>query len=407
MDFSRIPPLAGRLAILALATLGAQLAWRAGYMANVAVCLGVAAWAVARIVSDAMDRRDQLSETEARSWSALLERETEARRLTAFLDHAPVPLLAMRARGALSAINLSARRMFATDDVLADPPAALVAAVLGAVPGVRQSLVLDLNVSPDAAPRSYALTVAEVASDGDFVRIAALVDVQAEIQAAEAAALRELMQVLSHEIMNSLTPVTSLAQSTAALIREIETGDLAALPQAREAVEGMARRSEGLLRFVAAYRALARLPEPRLAPVEIRELVDDLALLFRSRWSPGVTLTTEVEPTGPAMLDRDLIFHALLNILTNAAQADRPAGRASTVTLTARRRDDGRLAFAVADNGAGIAVPDPQTVLRPFFTTKPEGAGIGLSIARQAAAGHGGDLRVATGPEGAVFTLEI
>lgn len=415
MDFSGARPLAGRLAVLALAAAGAQMAWRAEYMASLALCLGVAAWAAARIVADALARREELSEVEARSWSALLERESEARRLTAFLDHAPVPLLAMRARGALSAINLSARRMFATDDVLVDPPAALVAAVLGATPGVRQSLALDLhaasNGSPNAssttAPRAYALTVAEVVSDGDFVRIAALVDVQAEIQAAEAAALRELMQVLSHEIMNSLTPVTSLAQSTAGLMREIEAGDASALPQAREAVEGMARRSEGLLRFVGAYRALARLPEPRLAPVEVRELVDDLALLFRSRWSPAVTLHVEVKPMEPAMLDRDLIFHALLNILTNAAQADRPEGRDAVVWLTAVRREDGRLAMTVRDNGAGIDLPDPQMVLRPFFSTKPDGTGIGLSIARQAAAGHGGSLFVASSAEGAVFTLEV
>ena len=403
MDFNRIQPLIGRLAVLSIAGAGAQLAWRAEYMASFALCLGLAIWAVARIISDGLDQRGQHTEAQARAWSALLERESEARRLTAFLDHAPVPLLAMRARGALSAINLSARRMFGTDDVVIDPPAQLLAAVLGAVPGQRQTLSLDLH----GAPRAYALTIAEVVSEGDFVRIAALVDIQAEIQAAEAAALRELMQVLSHEIMNSITPVTSLAQSTASLLREAEGGDASALARAREGAEGMARRSEGLLRFVGAYRELARLPEPRLAAVDVAQLVDDLALLFRSRWGARVTLTTRVDPMPAATLDRDLMFHAMLNILTNAAEVERPHGRNPSVALSARRGADGRLSISVEDNGAGIDLPDPHAVLKPFFTTKPEGDGIGLSIARQVALAHGGEIRITSGPDGSVFTMVL
>ena len=98
MDFNRIQPLIGRLAVLSIAGAGAQLAWRAEYMASFALCLGLAIWAVARIISDGLDQRGQHTEAQARAWSALLERESEARRLTAFLDHAPVPLLAMRSR---------------------------------------------------------------------------------------------------------------------------------------------------------------------------------------------------------------------------------------------------------------------------------------------------------------------
>lgn len=401
MDSRSLRPLLIRLAVLFVAAAGAQLAWRAGYWASFALCAGIGGWVLARILSDGLAARGGAAAAEERAWSALLEREREARRLTAFLDHAPVPLLAMRSRGALSAINLPARRVFATDDVVVDPAPALVAAVLGAVPGVRQTLTLDLQ----GAPRAYALTVAEVVSDGDFVRIAALVDIQAEIQAAEAAALRELMQVLSHEIMNSLTPVTSLAQSTAALLAETDPSD-PQLARAREAAESMARRSQGLLTFVEGYRELARLPEPRLAPVDVGGLVEDLALLFRSRWTEaGVSLTTETEPMPPVQLDRDLVFHALLNILTNAAEAALSGGQTPAVRLTARRGADGRVEIAVADNGPGVDQADPYVVLRPFFTTKAEGTGVGLSIARQVALAHGGSIDITSGSPGAIFTL--
>lgn len=401
MASSSILPLVGRLAVLFVGAAGAQLAWRAEYMATLAVCLAVVVWALARIVAEALEHRDGPSDAEDRTWSALLDREREARRLTAFLDHAPVPLLAMRSRGALSAINLSARRVFQTDDVLIDPSPDLVSAVLGAVPGVRQTLSLNLT----GAPRAYALTVAEVVSDGDFVRIVALVDIQAEVQAAEAAALRDLMQVLSHEIMNSLTPVTSMAQSVEGLLRGIGSAD-PAVEQAREAAASMARRSEGLMRFVEAYRELARMPEPCPAPVDVADLTDDLARLFRSRWGTAVALETDVEAMPPIALDRDLVLHAMLNILTNAAEAAVSNLRPS-VALRASRTLDGRLMLAVSDNGDGIPTADPSLVLRPFFTTKPGGSGIGLSVARQVAQAHGGDVQIENVGDGARVTLAI
>jgi two-component system nitrogen regulation sensor histidine kinase NtrY len=390
MGFRTLLPLFGRLALLVAAGAGAGAAWRSGYVASLALCLGLGGWALGRIIGVALARRELTGRAEGDAWSAVLEREREARRLTAFLDHAPVPLLAMRSRGALSALNLSARRFFSTDDVVVDAPAALVAAVLGAVPGVRQTLVLDM----EGAARAYALTIAEVVSDGDFVRIAALVDIQAEVQAAEAAALRELMQVLSHEIMNSLTPVTSLALSTAALLQGPDEGH-PRHQEAREAAESMARRAEGLLRFVEAYRELARLPPPRIADVDVGSLIEDVALLFRSRWGPlGVTLNVAVEAMSAAALDRDLVSQALLNVLTNAAEAALDGEGPPTVAMEAGRTAGGRLSITIRDNGPGVDLPDPSIILRPFFTTKTLGTGIGLSLARQVMLAHGGDIAV-------------
>jgi|GEM_PF-461800 len=400
MGFRRFLPLFGRLLLLVAAGAGAGAAWRSGYIANFALCLGLGGWALGRIVGAALARRELAGRAEGEAWSAVLEREREARRLTAFLDHAPVPLLAMRSRGALSAINLSARRFFSTDDVVVDAPEALVAAVLGAVPGVRQTLHLDM----EGSPRAYALTIAEVVSDGDFVRISALVDIQAEVQAAEAAALRELMQVLSHEIMNSLTPVTSLALSTAALLQGPDEGH-PRHAEAREAAESMARRAEGLLRFVEAYRELARLPPPRVGEVDVGGLIEDVALLFRSRW-PGITLNVTVEAMPAAALDRDLVSQALLNVLTNAAEAALAGTAPPVVGLDAGRTPGGRLSISIRDNGSGIDLPDLSIILRPFFTTKPQGTGIGLSLVRQVMLAHGGDVAVQPGvPSGLIVTL--
>ena len=398
---SRVPALVTQLLVVFAAGAGAHAAWIAGYYASFSICALLGVWAGAHtLLSRHGTSGDGLSES---AWSAaVLQREREARALGAFLDHAPVPLLALRARGALSALNSAARRFFGTDDVISDPPEALVASILGAVPGRPQTLILDTG----GAPRAYALTVSEVVREGDFVRVVALVDIQAEIQAAEAAALKELIQVLSHEIMNSLTPVTSLAQTAADLLRD--AGDAPPLPQAREAADSIARRSEGLLRFVGAYRELARLPEPRFAEVSTAALLEDVALLFRSRWEArGVRL--EVEPPQPditAPLDRDLLSQALLNVLANAAEAALAASEAPAVRLTAGPDALARLRISVQDNGAGVNLPDPAAIFRPFYTTKAEGTGVGLSLARQIVLAHGGDIAVAP-PDGVGATITL
>ena len=395
MGSNSVPAVARQLLVALAGAVGAQAAWSAGYLASFAICCALVAWSAGHLLASRLQRGDHEAQ-QGRWLSALLEREREARVLAAYLDHAPVPLLAMRSRGTISALNLAARRFFSTDDLVVDAPEALMAAVLGARPGERQTLTLD----SEGLPRAYALTLAELVSDSEFVRIIALVDIQAEIQAAEATALRELLQVLSHEIMNSLTPVTSLAQTAAELLREPEREG--SLGQAREAVDSVARRSEGLLRFIAAYRELARLPEPRFAEVNLAGFLEDVALLFRSRWEPrGVRLVFQRPPAEPTLsMDRDLVSQALLNVLSNAAEAALETAQAPQVRLAAEVLKQGRVVIGVQDNGPGVNLPDPSMIFRPFYTTKAAGTGVGLSLARQVVLAHGGEITVGPGEGG-------
>ena len=160
------------------------------------------------------------------------------------------------------------------------------------------------------------------------------------------------------------------------------------------------------MRFVEAYRELARMPEPRPGQVDVHDLVDELARLFRSRWGEAVALAVEVAPMSPVEADRDLVLHAMLNILTNAAEAAISSPRPA-VELRVLRSSDGRVSLAVADNGGGVRLADPSHILRPFFTTKPGGSGIGLSIARHVAQAHGGEITVENVGEGARVTLTV
>jgi signal transduction histidine kinase len=237
--------------------------------------------------------------------------------------------------------------------------------------------------------------------------LAALTDIQSELQAAEAQALRELLHVLSHEIMNSLTPVASLAESASELLAHCTPESSNA---ARDAVETLGRRAAGLTRFVQGYRSLARLPAPNLRPVQLARLLDDVARLFRARWDNKVTLDiTEPDSDLEAKVDPDLISQALLNLLVNGAEAALEGGcDTPTVSLAARRTGEG-VVLTVGDNGPGVPPTQRDQLFRPFFTTKATGTGVGLAIARQVALAHGGDL--ALEPEfsvpGAAFVLRL
>lgn len=308
------------------------------------------------------------------------------RRMAHLLDQAPAPLLMETPHGGVVAVNRAARTLFATDGRLA-PPAALREALAGLRAGERRVVRLG-----GEAARAYALTSAEAMGPDGMTRLLSLTDIEAELAARETATLRQTLDVLSHEIMNSLTPVTSLAQTSAGLLADGDNDSAA------RALMTLERRASGLLRFVDSYRQLARLPEPHIRPAPLSILLEDAARLFAERWDgQDVALETAPAPDMSAPMDSDQMGQALLNLLTNAAEAAldaRTPERPARVQLTARRRGPGRLAITVADNGSGLGDLTPEAIVKPFFTTKPGGAGIGLSLVSQIVQGHGGELLI-------------
>jgi signal transduction histidine kinase len=322
------------------------------------------------------------------------------------LDHAPVPLVLMTGQGALHAVNRAARRLFGADDRIAGADHSLARAIAEAHPGQRA--LIQLADRPGGAPRGFALSVAHwSAADGPAL-LAALTDVQAELRAAEAAVLQDVLQTLSHEIMNSLTPVMSLAETAGALLAD---HGAASLPAAQDALETIARRAQGLERFVRGYRALARVPAPVPRPASLRLLLRDVARLFETRWAAsGVRLNLALpEPDIVATIDSGLIGQALMALLTNGAEAALDhVPRPPSVTLTAGV-SGAQVWFRVADSGAGVPEELREEIFRPLFTGKPGGTGIGLGIARQIALAHGGALILEPpdGAGGAAFTLHV
>jgi signal transduction histidine kinase len=364
--------------------------------ANMVLALLLGAWLLATIAVTA----HRIARTPpAPAWPRHLDAQLrEHRRLTAYLNLSPAPLLTLDADRRLIAVNRAARRLFGCEDRIPDPPADLVEAIALAAPGRSMGVRIDV----DGEARAFALATADLVGGGVGLRIAALVDIDAELRAAEAGALRELLSVLSHEIMNALTPIASLGRTAAEMLADrVEP----ALEPIRDAVETVARRAEGLQRFTTAYRDLARLPPPELARVPLKPLLDDLARMFAARW-PTLPLVRE-DGSAPAMVraDADQLHAALWALLQNAAEAVSD-GEAPAITLGCCAATEG-VAFVVADTGPGVPAAEREAIFRPFHTSKPAGSGVGLALVRQIAHAHHGAVMLDDSPSGARFVMTL
>lgn len=384
MGSSRARPIAHAL-ILALAGGGVALAAAHGLFATALLAALVAVWTAA---IDLVDRGPPVPAPPPAPPPVVPDDE-ERRRLTAYLDLSPAPLVALD-DGRLRVVNRAARRLLGASDLVPAPPAALLAALADTRPG--RTTTIDLEDAGD--PRSFALATGDLALAGRMMRIGALIDIDAELKAAEASALRDLVQVLSHEIVNALTPIASLADTAVAMLDDPQP----ALPRIREAIETVARRAASLHRFGESYRSLARLPPPTLQRLAVAQFSGDLAMLFATRW-PAVEMSIDTEQAPTHLLaDPDQLTAACWAVLQNAAEALRDTGDARiSLSVTAQV---GRTLITLGDNGPGIAATDEHDIFRPFFTTKAEGTGVGLSLARQILRAHGGNLVLATSRPG-------
>ena len=337
-------------------------------------------------------------------------RLTDANRFyEAVLDDAPTALLVIDDEGRVELGNKAARRLLVRhqgvrlEDFREYGDA--FAKSLGETAVGRPRLI---PLVTDGVPQTAMVSAAVVHRLGGLVRVVAVQPIQGELNAVEIAAQSDLVRVLTHEIMNSMTPVTSLANTAAHLMGVIDQGGNKDIADARAAVETLARRADGVMHFVESYRQISRAPEVRRKAFEAAGWARELESLFRAGGSAdGVKFTTKV-PSGLILdADPDLLFQVLINLLRNAAEAASSAKKPA-VSLSFERTATGRIRIEVADNGPGVPEALRQDVFLPFFTTKEKGTGVGLSLARQVVLAHRGSIDLASSPGGgALFRIVL
>ena len=232
---------------------------------------------------------------------------------------------------------------------------------------------------------------------GNELRIFALSEIGSELAEQEIQSWIRLIRVLTHEIMNSITPITSLSETLMDL-------DESHSPEMRSGLETIHATGKGLTAFVESYRQLTRVPAPRPVLIPLEPFLQRAVHLVREEF-PGVGVTVSV-PDADLILhaDENLIFQVLTNLLKNAAQAldGQPDGM---IHVAAECPAGEQIAISVTDNGSGIPGDVLSHIFIPFFTTKEHGSGIGLSLSRQIMRLHNGQLSVRSRPGETVFTL--
>lgn len=325
------------------------------------------------------------------------EREEERLLLANALSHVGIGLVVYRRDGTVEIENHAARAILGTGNLYSlerlgekDPKA--LEAILNLRDGERRTL----RLGPDGAVAVSAYSTRFVSGQAERT-VLSLQDIRRELSENEAESWHRMASVLAHEIMNSVTPISSLASTAAGILRGSRSG--ADLEDAAEAVSVIERRSAGLLSFVESYRALTRLPPPVPAAVPLSDAFRRVLLLLAEETGRrGVDCAAERVPEGLVVLaDPDQLDTVLINVVKNALEA--VEGReAPRVRIAARRDALDAVAIEVADNGTGMDSATMEMAFIPFFTTRPKGSGIGLSLSREIVLRGGGRIELFSAP---------
>jgi len=347
----------------------------------------------------------------ARFRESRLEREAQRRYLEALVEHVPVAILGVSETGRVELLNNAARRLLdatgpTTVEELVGYGAVFQRDIAQCKVGDRRLTRIEL----DGVKRQLILSTTQIVMTGVPLRVVTLEDIQSELDWNELSAWQDMARVLSHEIMNSLTPIASLAATADEMVDDLARGaasDDELLADVHAAVRTIARRSDGLMRFVSSYREITHLPPPALHLVALPDYFRRLEKLILTDWEKrGIQLHLGTPPDGLSIVaDEALLDQAMINLLRNAADAASTRPRPQ-VWLDARLSDRGRPVIEIGDNGPGIDAALGEKIFLPFFTTKPDGSGIGLALARQVMLVHQGAITTAERPGGgALFRL--
>ncbi len=335
--------------------------------------------------------------------------ERQYRYLQTIIEHIDIGLFSVAVDGRVDFINRAARNLLKIgslgniDDLSAHFNSDFVRLLREICHGQKQTVVVEGEKC-----RFSALVYASALRMGDqSLRLISLQNIDKVLEEKELQAWQSLIRVLTHEIMNSMTPIASLSDTAAGLMASLDLRDNEILTDVFDALRTIQNRSVGLMEFVSAYRNLTLIPKPSFSLVRVKDLLHRVVDLIQTRLEKDeIVLQIVVEPESLTVTaDLSLMEQVLLNLLLNALDALKGVA-APRIDLSAALDDNGRTVIRVRDNGCGVAEAARDMIFIPFFSTKETGSGIGLAFSRQVMRLHQGYIDLA--PEngrGSTFLL--
>lgn len=343
------------------------------------------------------------------------QKEEHFQYLQSILQNIDVAIIAFQKDGTVEMVNKSAKVLFQIQSLknikqLAAVSYELVDKLLNITPG--ENTLVKVQMDDDLL--QLAVYSTEFRIHRKEIILATVKNIQSVLEEQETEAWQKLISVLTHEIMNSITPIASLSSTLDTMLRTIKENhddgqeiDSETTGEIQQAMQTIHKRSTGLLHFVNTYRNLTRIPKPNFKITKVKDLFDNIRpLIDEDIKQSGIIVTIDVEPTDlDFSIDENLIEQVLLNIVKNASQA--LDGKVTPrIDIRSFKNKRGRVTIQVSDNGQGILPDVLDKIFIPFFTTKPKGSGIGLSLSRQIMRLHGGSITAnSVVNEGTTFTL--
>ncbi len=340
------------------------------------------------------------------------EKEANYQYFRSVFKHLSIGLITFGENGEIQILNVAAKRILNVDELKNIAEIEQVNKELHlAIQNLRTGGSELIKIAHPDGIMQLSVYVIELLMRGERFKLVSLQNIQSELEEKEMEAWQNLVKILTHEIMNSIAPISSLAGTLKGeLEHKIEHNEPLNPSDMEDCMMGIStieKRSEGLIRFVSDFRSLAHIPTPKFGSIGIARLFDQLEILLQNQLeNQGITLEKELNPNELILFgDQTQIEQVLINLLQNAIQALDDAEE-KKITLRALIDEAGKIIIEVSDTGKGIEEEALSKIFIPFFTTKKKGSGIGLSLSKQIMRRHKGNIQVrSTLGEGTTFKL--
>ncbi len=340
------------------------------------------------------------------------EKEANYQYFRSVFKHLSIGLITFGENGQIQIVNTAAKRILNVENLIH----------INEIEGINKELHLAIHhlktggselikiAHPDGIMQ-LSVYVIELLMRGEKFKLVSLQNIQSELEEKEMEAWQNLVKILTHEIMNSIAPISSLAgtikddlQKKTDNVSTISSQDLEDYLMGISTIE---KRSQGLTSFVSDFRSLAHIPAPKFGTIAIRKLFDQLEMLLHHQIeNQKITLNKELNPNELVLFgDQTQIEQVLINLTQNAIHALEDAEE-KIINLRAYIDEAGKIILEVSDTGKGIEEEALGKIFIPFFTTKKKGSGIGLSLSKQIMRRHKGNIQVNSSPgQGTTFKL--
>jgi nitrogen fixation/metabolism regulation signal transduction histidine kinase len=343
------------------------------------------------------------------------EREEHFHYLQSIVQNIDISILAYQRDGTVEMINPAAKKLFQVNSLrnihsLRSLSEQLANTLLSINPGENKLV----RVQDEDDILQLAIYATEFKIKDKVILLSTIKNIQNVLEEQETAAWQKLIRVLTHEIMNSIAPISSLSSTVETMVRPFTSGekevpeiDLETVSEIRGALQTINKRSTGLMNFVETYRSLTKIPDPKFEVVAMQELVHNVhRLMKKDAEEKNIQLLETVEPDSIELqIDEQMSEQVLINLVKNSMQALEGV-KNGKIQIRGFYNKRGRPTIQVIDNGAGILGDVIDKIFIPFFTTKRSGSGIGLSLSRQILRLHGGTITAQSTPnEETIFTM--